>query len=566
MKRPNIPEHWDYVTDVVVMGTGGAGLAAALSAKAHGANVILIEKSDKIGGTTAVSGGIIWIPMNHHMKKAGIEDTLEEALTYVGKLAEDRVDQKVLQTLVKKGPEMVGFIEDHTPLTFEVCKGYPDYHPEWKGGKPKGGRSLEAGLFDTNELGDWKDKLRKSPIFGLTPVKFNEALEWGIFRDPSNIDMEKVTDRLEKGIVGYGEALIASLLKGCLDMGIKPLMRVTGKQLIVDKEGHVIGLKAERDGQQIFIKAGKGVIMASGGYEWNWDLMKQFLPGPPMQVSTSPPHNEGDALLMSMEAGANLGNMSEAWWFPGIHVPGEEYEGKPLMRLSLAERSLPHTIIVNKYGNRFVNEAHNYNDITKTFIQYDPVKGEYPNVPAWLIMDQNFIDHYMLITNMPGDEPPNWVKRGETLEQLAKEIEIDTEGFEKAVREFNKWAKKGVDRDFHRGESAYDKFQGDPTNKPNASLGPINKPPYFAIQIYFSNLGTKGGPVIDEYGRVLDVRDQPIQGLYAAGNAAMGVTGPGYGGAGGTIGPAMVFGYLAGQHVAKMEEHSEHELKLELHA
>jgi 3-oxosteroid 1-dehydrogenase len=551
MNKQTIPDKWDLTTDVVVMGSGGAGLAAAISARVSGAKVLLIEKSDKIGGTTAVSGGIIWVPLNHHMEEAGIKDSRDEALKYVQHLSEGKVDDLLIETLVDKGPEMVRFMEAHSPIVFEVCKGYPDYHPEWDGGLPKGGRSLESGLFDSNELVEWKDNLRKSPLFGLTPVKFNEAMEWGIFRDPSGLDMDKVTERLQKGIVGYGEALIGKLLKGCIDLGVDIELNTSGKDLIRNDKGRVIGITCERNGEPIYIKANNGVILASGGFEWNWDLMQQFLPGPKMDVSTAPPFNEGDSLLMAMEAGANLSMMSEAWWFPGVMVPGETYEDKPLMRLCLAERSLPHSIMVNKYGKRFVNEAHNYNDIAKVFNVFDPVKGEYPNIPAWLILDRQFIDKYMLITSMPGEDPPNWVAQGDTLDSLAVSLGIDSAGLKATVIAFNGYAKDGKDPDFQRGDSAYDRFQGDNTKKPNPNLGTLEKPPYYAIPIYNSNLGTKGGPVIDKHGRVLSVRNVPIEGLYAAGNAAMAVTGPGYGGAGGTIGPAMVFGYLAGKHAAK---------------
>lgn len=559
MRENKHPIKWDFETDVLVVGTGGAGLTAAIVAHDQGAITMIIEKSDKVGGTTAVSGGIIWVPINHHMEKAGIKDSRNDALTYVKKLAEDRVDNSIVESLVDNGPKMVKYLEKHTPLKFALIKDYPDYHPDWEGGKAKGGRSLESGLFDTNLLGEWKDKLRKSPIFGFTPITFKEAMKWKVFSNPKDMDMEVVSERLQKGIVGYGEAMIGNLLLACLKRKVKPILETAAKQLIVDNENRVIGLRAEQKGKNIYIKAKQGVIMASGGYEWNAEMIKQFLPGPKMDISTCPPHNEGEAISMSMQIGANLANMSEAWWFPGLRVPDEEYDGKPLMRLCLAERSLPHTIMVNKYGKRFVNEAHNYNDVGKTFNVFDPVKGEYPNVPAWLILDSKFFQKYLFVTSMPGDTPPNWVKRGNTLRELAEIIGIDPDGLKETVNQFNQYAIAGIDPDFHRGGNSYDRFQGDPDHQPNPNLGKIEKGPYYAIEIHKSNLGTKGGPKIDINGRVLNVHNKVIPGLYAVGNAAMGVTGPGYGGAGGTIGPAMTFAYLAAINAVSQKPKLEYE-------
>ena len=552
---------WNHETDVLVIGTGGGGLTAAITAQVNGAKVMVIEKSDKVGGTTSVSGGVIWIPLNDQMKNIGVSDTREEALTYVKKLAENRIPDEILETLVYKGPEMVKFVEKNTTMRFYVVENYVDYHPDWEGGKPLGGRSLAPGLFDSKKLGAWKDKLRKSPIFGLTPITIQEAMKWGLFRNPKNLDAQLIADRLQDQIVGFGEALIGNLLLTCMQKNIEPLMSTSGKELITDENNKVIGLRAEQNGVDIFIKAKKGIILASGGYEWNKELMKQFLPGPEMGISTSPPFNHGDALTMTMEIGANLANMSEAWWFPGIQVPGEEYEGKPLMRLSIGERSLPHSIIVNKYGKRFVDEAHNYNDVAKVFNVFEPVKGEYPNVPAWLILGKKFFDKYVFITSMPGDEPPVWLKKGNTAEELAKQINIDAEGLKQTILKFNEYAQKGVDPEFGRGGNSYDQYQGDPENKPNPNLGNLEGP-FYAMQVHLSNLGTKGGPVIDIHGRVLDVHNQPIEGLYAIGNAAMGITGPGYGGAGGTIAPAMVFGYLAALNAVqrKVEESKKEEI------
>lgn len=536
---------WDIEADVVVLGSGGGGLTSAIVAHDRGAKVAILEKSSKVGGTTSVSGGIVWIPNNAHMAEVGIGDSREDAMAYVGRLADGRVPEALIARFVDAGPEMLEYVEAHTPATFAAIRDWPDYQPELPGGKP-GGRSLAPGLFDTHDLGDQADKLRISPVFGMTPMTMQEALEWGAFATPQNIPMDVLVERFSNGITGYGGALTGPLFKACLDRGIEPLLETPAQELIVDA-GRVVGVRAQRDGRDFFVRARLGVILATAGYEWNDRLVKQLLLGP-IEMPASPPYNEGDGLRMAMEVGADLSMTAEAWWFPCLNVPGEEYEGRPLARLSSFERSGPHNIIVNSDGRRFVNEAANYNDMAKTFYTIDPVGYRRPNLPAWLILDQAFRDRYALLTIMPGDEPPDWLIRADSLEELAAKIDVDPTGLAQTVERFNGFAADGRDPDFHRGESIYDRFQGDPGHGPNPCLGSIAKPPFYALPVYPSVLGTKGGAVIDVDARVVHVTGRPIEGLYATGNAAAAVTGPGYGGAGGTIGPSMTFGYLAARH------------------
>jgi 3-oxosteroid 1-dehydrogenase len=539
---------WQQETDVLVVGTGGAGMTAALAAHAKGAKVTIIDKAPKVGGTTAVSGGVVWVPNNHHMSEVGVPDSREEALAYTRQLADGRSDDKLMQVFIDLAPEMIRFVEENTPLKFTALAKYPDYHPEFKGGKP-GARSLDPGLFDTKLLGAWKDRLRKSPIFGMAVMTVSEATEWGVFSNPLKLPFKLLGKRLSEGLTSSGGSLTGGLLKGLLDKGIEPQLGVSAKELVVDN-GRVVGLRAEQNGRELLIGARRGVILASGGFEWNQALCAQFLSGQ-LTHPNSPPGNDGVGLKMVMSLGADLANMSEAWWCPSIVIPGEEYDGRQLNRGDFAIRSLPHSIIVNRRGQRFVNEAHNYNDMMKPFFAFDPVSYERSNLPAYLVLDHTFVERYALLTSVPGMPLPEWVTRADTLEALAEKIGVDVKGLHATVARFNDFAREGVDKDFRRGESVYDHFYGDPANTPNPNLGAIAKPPFYALEVKPGALGTKGGAKVSPHAEVLRIDGGTIAGLYAAGNVMAGVTGPGYPGAGATIGTGMTFGYIAGAHAAQ---------------
>jgi len=541
------PKNWDLETDVLVVGTGGAGLTAAVLACDNGANVVVIEKSDKVGGTTAVSGAGIWVPNSHLMAEKGWSDSRDDALKYCKTLVGGRVDDELVETYVDTAPEMIKYLEEHTPLRME-CPAMPDYHPELEGAHTKEApRTLSPLLFDKNELGEAQSNLRLNPFTGI-PVTLCEMLEWETLGKPFQIPFDLITERMNEGLAGLGESLIGSLYKGCLDRGAEVILKTCAKELVME-EGRVVGLVAEREGADFYIRAGKGVILASGGFEWNDELKARFLPGE-ITHPLSPPHNTGDGLKMAMAVGADLGNMCENWGFPSIFAPGVEYDGRPMNQCCYAERSLPHSIIVNKKGKRFVNEAANYNDMSKPFWIMDPNTCAYANLPAWLIMDQQYFDKYACMMIMPGNPVPDYVYRADTVERLAANLGVDPAGLAATVERFNAYALNGSDLDFDRGKSAYDNAYGDPVNKPNPNLGTIGKAPFYALQVFCGSIGTKGGPVTNENAQVMHVSGEPIPGLYAAGNVAASVSGPAYWGGGGTIGPAMVFGYLAGRHAA----------------
>lgn len=543
------PEKWDLETGIVVVGTGGSGLTAAIVAHDNGARVTVVERSDKVGGTTAVSGGLPWVPLNHYLADVGITDSNEEAMTYLRLMAAGRVDDALIEAFVDTAPEMIRYMEEHTTVKFGPSRKQPDYHCELPGGK-KTGRTLDVSTFDSKLLGDWRDRLRPAPIL-MIPVTLGECEEVDALISPLNLNMELIAQRMTQGIVGMGMALIGHLLKACLDRGIEPILVTRARELVIE-DGRVIGLRAERFGKDFYIHSRQGVILACGGFEWNEELKAQFLPGP-ITHPTSPPFNEGDGLKMAMAVGADLGNMSECWGMPSAMVPGEEYEGRQLNRILLGERRAPHSIMVNRYGKRFTDEVASYNDINKAFHILDPVAHDYTNIPAWLIYDQQYRDKHHIMTVMPGEEAPEWLEQADTLEGLAQKVGIDPEGLKATVERFNKFAVEGVDHDFQRGSSLYDQVHGDPGHKPNPCLGTVKKPPFYALSVYPGTLGTSGGPKVNRNGQVLHVKGTPITGLYAAGNVMASVSGPGYGGGGHTIGLGMTWGYISAKHAARQK-------------
>ena len=548
MSEPDEESSWDVATDVVVAGTGAAGLAAALAAREAGASVVLLEKANVVGGTTAISGGVIWVPNNRQMAEAGLHDSRDEAIAYIELMAEGRGDRALIERFVDESVRVVAFLEEHAAIRFYSLTDYPDYQPELPGGR-SGGRPLDQDLFDTAELGAWSTRLRRNPVNGGAPMTIREAMAWNVFASPSGFPYREVRDRAKRGVVHGGAALAGRLLKACLVRGIEPELSVRARQLITDDDGDVVGVHVEHAGVVRRIRARKGVILASGGFEWNQDLCRAFLLGIPTHPAT-PPANEGDGLLMAMAVGAELDAMSQAWWCPSVVVPGETYDGAPMYRPEFSVRCLPHSIIVNRRGARFTNEAHNYNDMSKPFFHHDPWRYEQLNVPAWLIVDQNYLDKYAFLTAVPGRPVPDWIARADTPEELATKLGIDPRGFRATLDRFNLFAQSGKDADFGRGDSAFSRFYGDRAQPSNPNLGKVERAPFYGVSVYPGTLGTKGGPKVNADAQVRRVDGKVIDGLYAAGNAMGAFCGPGYPGPGITIAVALTWGFLAGRHAA----------------
>ena len=531
--------------DVVILGAGASGMMAALTVHENGSSVGIFEKQALVGGTAGVSGGIIWAPMNSHMKSEGIDDDRNKAIDYFMSLSHGDINQSLLEAFIDNCGEALDFLETKTDAKFSILDGYPDYYLDRPGALQGGGRALDNKLFDFSILGDWASKIRNNGM----PLPMTLA-ETPLGGGTGIVPEEIMAERIAKDSRGFGQALVGALLKGCLDRGIEPHLETKAKKLI--KEGaRITGIEIEKDGKIETVIARRGVIIATGGFEWNKDFVSTFLRGP-LSAPASPPGNNGDGLMMAQEVGASLGNMTSAWWSPVLSIPGDNWpDGGQKSSPILIERTLPHSLMVNKSGKRFCNEATNYSALAGAFHFFDPNQYGYPNLPSWIIFDSSYREKYPFAHIIPGSENPSWMKSSDTLEGLAKDLEIDGGNLIETVQKFNSYVDNGDDKEFSRGKSDYDSFYGDRSqNGVYSTLGKLEKSPYFAVEINIGALGTNGGASTDEYGRVISASGNIIEGLYTVGNAMAGSTGSVYAGAGGTLGPALTYGYLAGQHAA----------------
>ena len=351
---------------------------------------------------------------------------------------------------------------------------------------------------------------------------------------------------------GLGQALIGSLYLGVVEREIPVEFEKRARQL-VKQDDRIVGVVCEdADGRDFHVRARRGVVIATGGFEWNEKLVKAFLRGP-LTGPVSVPENEGDGLMMAIDAGAQLGNMQNAFWMQSVlEFEPQHRNAKPNYLLGSDERARPGAILVNRKGKRFVNEAANYNALGKSLHAFDAGSHTYANLPYWLIIDQRYRDKYPTFNAEPGSPPPSFMMQADTLEELAEMAGIDAKGLVEEVGHFNAMVANGHDDDFQRGDTTYDNFYmwGDPSfEAPFRTLGAIDQGPFYAVKMEAGALGTAGGPRINENGQVLDWDDNPIAGLYAAGNASAAVLGEAYGGAGGTLGPGLTFGFIAGRHL-----------------
>jgi 3-oxosteroid 1-dehydrogenase len=528
---------WDNDVDVVVLGSGGAGLTAALTAATNGASVEVYEKAATVGGTTAVSGGIVWIPA--HQRASDGELPVEDAMDYLRAQSLGFMDDDLMETFVRTGADMLDFVEAHSDLRFEIAEGFPDYKPELPGGRPSGGRSLNAKPFDLSRLGEWRDHITSFPA------------------DFSNVGIDAETrarihasvDNESGDYCVAGTALIAGLLKGLLDVGVVPRTNARAVELVADPIG-IIGVRVTHEDKAFRVRARRGVVLATGGFEWDSQLVEAYLRGP-MRGAVSPPNNTGDGLRMAMAHGADLANMGEAWWVPIVQLPGDTFQGQPRSRSVRLERTRPRSVIVNRAGKRFLNEAGEYNSMAGPFQYLDPRDG-YANDPAWIVFDSLHLKRYGFLGVDPDGPAPDWFSPSKDLAELGEKTGIDADALARTLAVWNENVAHESDPDFGRGASAYDGYWGDDkaTTTAGKTLGPIDTAPYYAVPVSIGAMGTKGGPRTDRDGRVLHVNGSAIPGLFAAGNAMAGATGKAYGGAGGTLGPAMVFGYRAGLAVS----------------
>jgi len=536
----------DSETDVLVIGAGAAGLAAALAAHEAGASVRLIEKQDRLGGTAAISGGVVWLPDHEQMAAQGKADSAADAKAYFQSLDHGEMDAAVLGAFVNEARQMHSFLTAIGAIDLTMMPDYPDYYGERPGAKADGGRSLDNELFDFKTLGEWKDR-----VFQHGPAPRMMLRETPLGGSSNMVDPAILQKRAEQDLRGWGQALVGRLLGACLDRGIEPLLGCGGYRLCVE-QGRVTGAIVERDGRQERMASRQGVILATGGFEWNEALKHAFLRGP-LDAPASPPTNRGEGLKMAMAAGAGLGNMTSAWWVPTLAIPESQWQSGETRNMPvLIERTLPHGIMVNREGRRFCNEAANYSALAGAFHLFDPATYAYPNLPAYLVFDSHYRERYPLATFMPGTALPDWVMRADRLAELAEKTGIDAGNLPATIDRFNQLAERLDDEDFGRGKAAYDRFYGDRSRDgAAATLGALTKPPYYAVEIKMGALGTNGGAKTNAQAQIVDVDGQPIAGLFGAGNVISAPTGSVYAGAGGTLGPALTFGYIAGRAAAR---------------
>jgi 3-oxosteroid 1-dehydrogenase len=526
--------------DVIVLGSGGAALCAALRPAQAGLRVRVLERTEFLGGTTAVSAGMLWIPNNHHMAETEVSDSREEAIEYLTRTSGPQTTPELIEAFVDNGPELVRWLEDTTPVRLYPIDR-PDYHSEFPGAK-EGARALDNQPVDADQLGDAADLIRPSHWYP-EPYTYEE-------RRRGLATKALIEDRLEKNVWCFGRALVGGLVKACLDAGVEFSLRRRAVRLVKDGD-RVVGVVAEApDGSSTTYRAAQAVVVGTGGFEWNEELKTHFLRGPDIGPM-SPPYNEGDGLLMGLDVGAAVRNMTGAAYHIAFQIPGETVEGRPRTRFISGERALPGSIIVNRAGNRIVNEASSYSDMAAAFQVFDPETLSYPNLTSFMVFDERFRRSYSFATLKPDQaETPDWVHVADTVEELAAAAGIDAEALTAQVERFNRFAAKGVDEDFHRGESRHDRHYGDAMHSPNPCLGALEQAPFYAIPVIVGTLGTRGGLRTDPRGRVLDNAGAPIAGLYACSNAMAAATGGGYPGAGGTLGPNLTSGYIAGSDIA----------------
>lgn len=553
---------WDHNVDLLVVGSGAGAMTAAIVARDRGAETLLIEKSSEYGGSSAMSGGSLWIPNNHLMLDAEVNDTRTDALTYLSSATAGRVPDAKLRAFVDQAPEMLRYLAEKTHLRCQALPHYCDYYPTIPGSKP-GARSIEADTFDGRLLGDDVLRLREPHIQTLIMGRVSmTAAEARILlvRSPGWIGLMlrlvlryvldipwRFRSKRDRALT-MGNALVGRLRLSVLERGVPLWLDTPARELVVE-DGRVVGVVAEREGRTIRIRARKAVLLAAGGFEGSQALREKYLPNPTKaEWSAANPHNTGDALTMGLAVGAATDFLDDAWWGPTTVVPGESRA-----RMLVIEKGLPGSIIVNQAGERFVNEAAPYIDVVRAMYEKNaPGAG---SVPAYLVFDARFRKSYPFGPFLQSSQQPDamissyiqsgYLRKADTLRGLATQLGVDPDGLEATVRKMNGYARSGLDLDFHRGENLFDRYYGDKNVRPNPCLAPLETAPFYGIEAYAGDLGTKGGLRTDERGRVLRESGEPIPGLYAAGNCSAALMGPTYAGAGATLGPAMTFGYIA---------------------
>lgn len=511
---------WDLTVDVVAVGSGLGGLSAAIVAHDAGKKAVIFEKAPKLGGVCAISGGEVFVPNNHLQEAAGVRDTREEGMKYLKFLAAGYADEELQNALLDTGRIAAQYFQEKAGVKWKIIKDFPDYHYPKAPGTIAAGRYLEVELFNGSELGEWQKKTYLSPHMpnGIT---HDELFAWGGFVNVLKWDFGLMGKRYKQDFRGFGPGMMAYFVKAAvIDRQIPAYVDTPVRELVIEN-GVVVGVRAEKNGKDFFVRAKKGVVLATGGYDWNAEIAKYFEQLPEWQ-SMVQPSVTGDAMIFGGEAGAAIAAVpaNNLGLFYGYSIPGEEQEGKPLWRGSW-EGGFPHAIWVNKAGQRFGDESF-YRDYLPKTRAWDGAAQTQPNFPPFLIFDSSYKSKYPLGTFMPGqDIPEELLSKAETLDELAAKLGIDAAGLKATVQRWNQLCETNVDSDFGRGTYPWAAMMTGDRERKNPNMGPLDKAPYYGLRLRVASVGINAaGLKTNVHAQVMHVRGRPIEGLYAAGNAA----------------------------------------------
>lgn len=557
---------FDETFDMIVIGSGGGSMCAALAAADRGRSTVILEKQEKVGGSTAYSGGVWWIPNNPLMARAGVRDSYEHARTYFDAAVTYHgpgTSPVRREAFLRTGPDMVEFLE-RKGMAFERPDGYADYYDDLPGGEPRG-RALHAKLFDINELGEWRDRLAIYPgrVLRISVEELPQLTllkrSWVARRVAVRVGLRMALNALRgRDARGAGAAMQGRMLQLALRAGVTIRTDAAVGEFIVE-DGRVVGVVAVIDGCERRLAARDGVLVNAGGFSHNGPMRQTHGPSPAAHNWTLANQGDtGEIIQAAIDLGAATDCLDEAWWMLTSLAPDGSFPkgattstGQPVPFGHHFDISLPHVILVDQDGKRFTNEAGSYMENGQRLYERHQLTGR--GIPAWAIIESRHRKRYLWGANL-GRTPKEWIDSGymkvsDTIEGLAAKCNIDRAGLLDTVNRFNGFAATGVDLDYHRGRRAFDRYHGDPTHTPNPTLGAIEKPPFYAVAIYPADVGTAGGLVTDEDGRVLRADGTRIDGLYATGNSTASVMGRTYPGAGASIAASFVFGYRAALHM-----------------
>ncbi|MCZ0732841.1 FAD-dependent oxidoreductase [Phreatobacter sp. AB_2022a] len=559
-------QNWDREVDVVAVGSGAGGMSAALTAAIEGLEAVIVEKTDFVGGSTAVSGGAVWVPGNEQAAAVGHGEPFEAAKLYLDQIVGNWSSEAMKLAFLKAGPDMVSYFHRHSHVRLAARAYSPDYYPDMPGAS-LGGRAMDPVAFDGRLLGaDFarlRHPLKEFVVLGgmmVTVTDVNHLLKatksFVSWRHGMALVLRYARDRLKyrRGTrLVLGNALAARLFRSVLDRGIEVLTGTPARRLVVEA-GRVAGVVVERRGRELAIRARRGVVLATGGFPNDPDRRRAFLPEGIGLWSMAPEGNSGDGLRLGEAAGALLrrDNASNIFMTP-ISIL-KKPDGSEVKYPHLVwDRAKPGLMAVNGSGRRFVNESTSYHEFGLAMIEGQRTE---PTIPAFLICDAAFLKRWGLGLALPGGRPfrhlveAGYLYEAQSLEELAAKLGLPPAALVDSAARFNRYAAAGVDPEFGKGGTAYNRYLGDAAAAGNPCLGPLDTPPFYAVKVYPGDIGTAGGIVTDGEARALDRDGRPIPGLFACGNDMNSVMAGTYPGPGITLGPAMTFGYLAGKALA----------------